>query len=150
MKIILLAVAFIIPLMRNTACAENIKARQTETGIWEADFADLCVPKMTQPMPGATLSHIIKALSRRFTRPSLQLRQVSNHSVEVDIIDGDYLAEQMGSTGAALFLIAATFSLTSVKGIHAVRFFFEEGSHARPGIFNRRSILLDFGCKVKP
>ena len=150
MKVMLSVVALLVLSVENIAHPANVTARQTETGIWEANFADLCIPKLLKPMPGATLSQVIKALARRFARPSLQLRRVSSSRIEVDIIDSDYLTEQMGSTGAALFLITATFSLTSVKGIHTVRFFFEEGSHARPGIFNRRSILLDFGCKVKP
>lgn len=129
----------------NIAKAEG---RGSETGVWEITDLQNCMLELVEPMPEANLRKVIAALNKRHSTPGLRLRGVTGHTANVDVLDDAALTEQMGSTGSKEFLVAATYSITSVRGVHAVHLFFEEGSHARPGLFNRGTIQLPLGCKV--
>lgn len=111
------------------------------TGLWDAPPDHYCVPRLDVAMPAATPGQIVKALNQRSPRPGLRLRRIDGHRVVVAVVDADYLTQKMGSTGAALYLIAATYSLTSVAGIWTVQYDFAWGDHAAPGVYSRRGIL---------
>lgn len=71
--------------------------------------------------------------------PVLLLREVRAGIAHVEVVDGEYLTQRMGTTGAHYYLTAATFSLTEAPGVRAVDFIFEEGDHAAPGVYTRES-----------
>ncbi len=69
--------------------------------------------------------------------PKLMLIKVQGNQAVVEIINARYLTQRMGSTGADAFLAEATFTITEHPRIDTVYFHFEEGDHARPGLYTR-------------
>jgi hypothetical protein len=74
-------------------------------------------------------------------RPVLKLRSREGQVVHVEVINAEHLTQRMGSLGAQEFLATATFTLTEFDGVDAVRFVFEPGDHAMPGVYTRESFL---------
>ena len=105
------------------------------TGLWDTSPEDYCAPRLDVAMPAATPAQIVKALNQRSPRPGLRLRRIEDHRIVIAVVDADYLTQKMGSTGAALYLIGATYSLTSVAGMRTVQYDFEWGDHATPGVY---------------
>jgi len=66
-----------------------------------------------------------------------EVEQVSNDTVYIRIIDARHLTQRMGSSGALMYLLEATYAYTELPGIRAVHFSFEEGDHAIPGTYTR-------------
>lgn len=69
--------------------------------------------------------------------PRLKLLDMQKGIATVEVINSQYLTQQMGSTGANAFLAAATFTLTENENVDAVKFVFKEGDHAIPGVYQR-------------
>lgn len=69
--------------------------------------------------------------------PKLKLLDMQVDTVTVEVINGRYLTQRMGTTGANAFLAAATFTLTEHEDINAVNFVFKQGDHAIPGLYSR-------------
>ena len=133
----------------NTALGATPRANAL-TGLWDAPPEHYCVPCLDVAMPAATPAQIVKALNQRSPRPGLRLRRIDGHGIVIAVVDADYLTQKVGSTGAALYLIAATYSLTSVAGMRTVQYDFAWGDHAAPGVYSRKGILAAFGCPHPP
>ena len=73
--------------------------------------------------------------------PKLRLIGIEGQVVSVEVINDEYLTQRMGTTGAAEFLVTATFTLTEYDNIKFVDFIFEEGDHAFPGLYSREGFL---------
>ncbi len=69
--------------------------------------------------------------------PKLKFLDQQGGIVTVAVINGEYLTQRMGTTGAHAFMATATFTLTEHEDIDAVNFVFQEGDHAIPGIYRR-------------
>jgi hypothetical protein len=69
----------------------------------------------------------------------LDFIKVSNDTVYLKIPDATFLTQQMGSTGASMYMAGAVYNLTELPGIKYVNLDFEEGDHAAPGTFTRES-----------
>jgi len=59
----------------------------------------------------------------------------------------EHLTQRMGSTGAEHFLATATFTLIEYDSIKFVNFIFEEGDHAKPGLYSRESFIGNWTIK---
>ncbi len=73
--------------------------------------------------------------------PKLKLITIAGSVVSIEVINSEYLTQRMGSTGADAFLAVTTFTLTEFEGVNSVRFIFEEGDHAQPGLYRREDFL---------
>lgn len=69
--------------------------------------------------------------------PKLKFLDLQEGVVTVAVINGEYLTQRMGTTGAHAFMAKATFTLTEHEDVDAVNFVFREGDHAIPGIYRR-------------
>ncbi|MFO8111409.1 MAG: hypothetical protein R6T92_02770 [Desulfosalsimonadaceae bacterium] len=69
--------------------------------------------------------------------PKLKLLDQQKGVVTVAVINGEYLTQRMGTTGAHAFMATVTFTLTEHEEVEAVNFVFQEGDHAIPGIYRR-------------
>jgi hypothetical protein len=108
------------------------------TGIWYVD--ELTYPKFLTPMQGADEKRIIEALNMRFKAdglPVLILKKKVQNKITVGIENEKMLTQQMGTDGAASYLNAVVYSITSVDGIDCLELEFEEGDHAFPGEYCR-------------
>jgi hypothetical protein len=73
--------------------------------------------------------------------PQVRLLGIRAGTARCEVLNADYLTQQMGTTGAWYWLAAATFTLTEIPGVKAVEFLFEEGDHAGPGVYTRARFL---------
>ncbi len=71
--------------------------------------------------------------------PVLVLRGRGPGVIHVEVVDGEFLTQKMGTTGAHYYLTAATYTLTEAPDVRTVDFQFEEGDHAAPGLYTRES-----------
>lgn len=69
----------------------------------------------------------------------LKFVNTSNDTVYIKIPEATYLTQQMGSTGSTIYLAQLVYNLTEIPGTHYVNLDFEEGDHAAPGTFSRKS-----------
>lgn len=69
--------------------------------------------------------------------PKIKLRNIENGTVHIEVVNGEYLTQRMGTSGAQDYLATVTYTLTEHPGISRVDFLFEEGDHAAPGLYTR-------------
>jgi len=93
-------------------------------------------PVDNDTLRAASLEKIINA---SWPRVQVKFIRVSNDTAYIAIPDSKVLTQQMGSSGAESFMITTTYHFTELKGIKYVSFYFEEGDHAMPGVYNRNS-----------
>lgn len=82
---------------------------------------------------------IIDALNIKYPQIKLEWVKQAGEKAFVKIDDANYLTQQMGTTGAESYLAETVFSITEIKGITSVDIKFEEGDHAKPGVYTRKS-----------
>lgn len=80
---------------------------------------------------------IVDAINIKYPEIKLKLVKLEGTTAYVSIDDASYLTQRSGSDGAQAYLAEATYSLTELEGIAAVDFSFQEGDHARPGVYTR-------------
>jgi hypothetical protein len=68
----------------------------------------------------------------------LDFVKISTDTIFVQIKQSTYLTQQIGTSGAYVFMSTTVYTLTELKGIKYVNFNFEEGDHARPGTYSRK------------
>ena len=135
------------------ACNNKAEKQETETidstktvapSSWTASLNDssgrLEMKKNEFQGPDSlTASSVIKFLNMQ--NPSVQLVFVkqSSDTLYIKIPAATFLTQQMGSTGATMYLANAVYNLTEIPGIAKINFDFEEGDHASPGTLTRES-----------
>lgn len=75
------------------------------------------------------------------TWPKVQIRvlKTSQDTLYLSIPNSTVLTQQMGTDGAKEFMLSTTYSFTELTWVKYVSFAFEEGDHAVPGVYSRRS-----------
>lgn len=93
-----------------------------------------------RPVSADTLTGIMiqNILNDSWPRIPVRFMKVSNDTAYVEIPVSTVLTQQMGTTGAMSYMISATYSFTELQGVEYVRFDFDEGDHAVPGVYSRR------------
>ncbi|CAN5629286.1 hypothetical protein BH10BAC2_BH10BAC2_13800 [soil metagenome] len=66
-------------------------------------------------------------------------KKISEDTLYIKINNTTSLTQRIGTAGAMLYLAKVTYNFTELKGITYVNMDFEEGDHASPGIFSRKS-----------
>ncbi|GGG83633.1 hypothetical protein GCM10007415_15880 [Parapedobacter pyrenivorans] len=84
-----------------------------------------------------SLDALTQALIANYPEINLEVNRVSNDTLFVQIIDARYLTQQMGSSGAQMYIMEATYAYTELPDINVVHFDFTEGDHALPGSYTR-------------
>ena len=67
----------------------------------------------------------------------MEYQGMQGDTIITRIPDAIQLTQNIGTSGAESYLAEATFSLTEIPTIKAVKIEFEEGDHAMPGTFTR-------------
>jgi len=86
------------------------------------------------------IDSLIKALELTYPEIPLKVLEQNQDTLRLEIINANFLSQQMGSAGARSYLAEATYAFTEIPGIKTVVFVFEEGDHARPGAYTRESV----------
>ena len=88
---------------------------------------------------------LIKGLNEMNEKILLQKVKISGDTIYTEIKDSRYLGNEMGSTGAEIYIADLVLNLTEVPGIKYVQLQLTEGSHVQPGTWSKK----DF-AKYKP
>lgn len=86
-----------------------------------------------------TIQDMVDAINIKYPQILLSHQRKHNDTLDVAIENSSYLTQQIGTAGAQAYLAEATFALTELRGIHAVKFIFKEGDHAVPKTYFRAS-----------
>jgi hypothetical protein len=90
-------------------------------------------------MAGVGHEEIINLLNKKYPGIKMKYLRMQGDTIVTRIDDPIQLTQSIGTSGAESYLAEATFSLTEIPSIKAVRIEFEEGDHAMPGTFTRAS-----------
>lgn len=107
---------------------------------FDAQINDFKIVKLRQfSSDTLTTKSIESIINKTWPKVQIQFLKSSNDTVYLSIPQSEVLTQQMGSSGASHFIGSTIYSFTELKGIKYVSFDFEEGDHAAPGVFGRRS-----------
>lgn len=120
----------------------NMDSKKTLVVPWNVQIDESTHELKISRDPAADMANlqpadIVDALNLKYPEIKLQWVKLDGDKAFVSIADATYLTQQAGSEGAQAYLAEATYSLTELKEIAAVEFAFEEGDHARPGVYKR-------------
>lgn len=109
---------------------------------WEASLNDSTHMMEIKRNPAANMNNlsyldIIDALNYKYPQNKLEWVKQEGNIVFVKIEDADHLTRESGTVGARAYLAEVTYSLTELEGISAINISFQEGDHARPGVYKR-------------
>lgn len=82
---------------------------------------------------------LTQALVANYPEIKPEIERISNDTLYLHIADAQYLTRQMGTSGAQMYLMEATYAYTELPNIQVVHFRFAEGDHAVPGSYRRNS-----------
>lgn len=88
-------------------------------------------------MAGVGHEEIISLLNKKYPGIKMRYLRMQGDTIVTRIDDALQLTQSIGTSGAESYLAEATFSLTEIPAIKAVKIEFEEGDHAMPGTFTR-------------
>ncbi|HEX2682617.1 MAG TPA: hypothetical protein VHL77_01715, partial [Ferruginibacter sp.] len=109
---------------------------------WEAradDESSRTLLRKSRPLDKDSLTApvLVSMINERYQGIELQLVKISGDTIFTRIKNATLLTNQMGSSGADIYLTEACFNLTELPGIHYVHIDFKEGEHASPGTYSR-------------
>lgn len=112
---------------------------KNESMLWHVN--DTKGMKLEKPaVPGIdtmSVKSMIRIINANYDSIHVDYIKTSHDTMYVHISNSNMLTEQIGSTGAEMYMAATTWSLTGLKGINYVNYDFEEGDHASPGVYKR-------------
>jgi hypothetical protein len=79
---------------------------------------------------------LIKGLNEQYENIFLEKIKISGDTIYTKIKNASYLTDQMGSTGAEVYVADVVLNLTAVPGIKYVNIDLVEGSHMEPGVWS--------------
>lgn len=88
---------------------------------------------------GQSPNQLIEILNKRNSEPKIKFVDMANDTIKIKIANDEFLTERMGTTGAECFLAETVFTLTENKTIKFVNIEIDYGSHASPGIYQRKN-----------
>jgi len=86
---------------------------------------------------GKSPHELIEILNKRNVQPKIEYLVIQSDTIKVQIVNDEFLTEQMGTTGAYCYLGETVFTLTENDLIRFVKIEMDSGSHASPGIYTR-------------
>ncbi len=90
---------------------------------------------------GQSPNELIKILNKRNQQPQIEYVEIQSDTIKIQIIDDEFLTEQMGTTGAYCYLGETVFTLTENELIRFVKIEMDSGSHASPGVYTREDFV---------
>ncbi len=106
--------------------------------VWSVDIEN----KTKKRNPYLKTSYLnVDSLIKGFniTYPGIELEKIkfSGDTLFTKINDSRYLTDEIGSSGADLYISTVVLNLTAIKAIKHVKIDFKEGSHASPDVWTK-------------
>jgi hypothetical protein len=106
--------------------------------VWETNSDSMIMKKdSTIPDSAITITRIINGLNQKYPEVHINFLNQSNDTAYTEVLDAEYLGEQMGSAGATDWFADAVINLTSVVGVNYVSFKMDTHSHASSAVIGR-------------
>ncbi|HRD57083.1 MAG TPA: hypothetical protein PK504_03495 [Ferruginibacter sp.] len=115
---------------------------ETTLYIWHAtgDYKKIKNPNL--PDEGIkSADSLIRGLNEYYADVLLEKVKQSGDTIYTVIKDNNYLGNQMGSTGAEVYLADVILNLTSVPGIQYVRIDMDVANHIAPGTWSAKNFI---------
>lgn len=90
---------------------------------------------------GQSPNELIEILNKRNQKPKIKYINNQSDTIKIQIINDEFLTEQMGTTGAYCYLGETVFTLTENNLIRFVKIEMDSGSHASPGVYSRADFV---------
>jgi hypothetical protein len=99
--------------------------------------------KKTRPLSADSLTApiLIRQINEVYADVKIDFVKISNDTIFIKIGNSNFLTEQMGSSGADMYMTEVCYNLTELQNISYVHFSFREGDHASPGTYSRTDFM---------
>jgi hypothetical protein len=126
---------------------EPVLSVTNKPSLWTVEYEDNSkTEKLKKPeeikFGSISATDLINTLNETYTDVQLKYEKISHDTIFVKIPESEKLTQQMGSTGAYNYMAATVFNLTELNHIKYVKFDFQGGDHASPGVFTREDFKL--------
>ena len=126
---------------------EPVLSVTNKPSLWTVEYEDNTKSeKLKKPedikIGSLSATDLINTLNENFADVQLKLEKISNDTIFVKIPESEKLTQQLGSTGAYNYMAATVYNLTELNHIKYVKFDFQGGDHAGPGVFTREDFKL--------
>ncbi len=125
-------------------CLYNLDSVLITDYYWDSDFDTLSNHeylirgKMLDSISKSP-NELIEILNRRPAKCKIEYIEFNGDTINIRILDDEYLTEQMGTVGADCFMAETVFTLSENDLIKFIRFEMDYGSHASPGLYSRKN-----------
>ncbi len=118
-----------------------------KASLWTVEYEDNSKSdKLKKPedikIGSLSSADLINTLNENYPGVQLKFDKISKDTIFVKVPDSEKLTQQLGSTGAYNYMAATVFNLTELDHIKYVKFDFQGGDHASPGVFTREDFKL--------
>jgi len=122
--------------------SENSMIYNSHAALWAYDFDESTndfKPIKLKEFNNDTLTPVGIEKIINMTWPKVQIKylKTNNDTIVISIPKSEVLTQQMGTTGADQFMISTTYSFTELTHVNFVKYEFEMGDHAKPGVYSR-------------
>jgi hypothetical protein len=107
--------------------------------VWKANFDYTKVQNPALQRAILNTDSLIKGLNERYENVFLQKDRIGGDTLYTFIYDSQYLGNQMGSTGAEVYIADVVLNLAEIPGVKYVAIKMEEGSHAQSGVWTKQN-----------
>ena len=126
---------------------EPVLSVTNKPSLWTVEYEDNTKSdKLRKPedikISTLSVTDLINTLNENYPSVQLKFDKISNDTIFVKIPDSEKLTQQLGSTGSYNYMAATVFNLTELNHIKYVKFDFQGGDHASPGVFTREDFKL--------
>ena len=124
--------------------SENSMIHDSHSALWAYDFDESTndfKPIKLREFNYDTLTPvgIEKIINKTWPKVQIKYLKINNDTIVISIPKSEVLTQQMGTTGADQFMISTTYSFTELTDVNYVKYEFEMGDHANPGVYDRES-----------
>lgn len=128
----------------------QIKNENLADFYWKSDFdrvnnKEFLIKGRLIDSLGKTPNELIEILNKRNVQSKIEYLNIQSDTIKIQIVNDEFLTEQMGTTGAYCYLGETVFTLTENDLIKFVKVEMDSGSHASPGVYSR----VDFADLLK-
>lgn len=107
--------------------------------VWKSniDFSKTKNPDFNNGL--LNVDSLIKGLNELNENVFLEKIKVSHDTIYTEVKNSEYLAEEIGSSGAEMYVADVVLNLTEVPGIKYVSISLQAGSHIEPGTWKKEN-----------
>ncbi|RYY71208.1 MAG: hypothetical protein EOO13_03945 [Chitinophagaceae bacterium] len=107
--------------------------------VWRATADYKKVKNEAAPISTLNTDSLIKGLNEYYENVYIEKVKQGGDTLYTAIKESNYLTQQMGTTGAEVYLADLVLNLTSVPGVKYVNLDIKAGDHMQPGTWSQES-----------